>query len=377
MNVYETGSNKTIVDSVVEWIGEEVVVYNTPMCWRQTYDRGVGLIPTACPTGKVNNAGLCYDACISGFSDHGTATCTRNCPSGYTDTGLLCHFNGIASYSPVHWDNCATHAPQFLGGGCIGGLVEDACKAGYHKIASVCYIDVPAGFSGSGLDPIKGGTYSRVGTIPTCLSPLVKDTGLCYQPPRTGFSCSLTACQRNCASGTVTCGAGACSTDATTCALNILNMAIAPLAVILNVMTSGTAGTAVKAVDTAAQNVNKASKLAKAASAVEKVGYLQSLQSFEDTLATQIKSLMAAAQNNLASVTNSNIATTVANKYTIGSANYKSIANKWTQIYLVASFESFATALRDQLISMADPTGVIGLIQAFTQPKCEQHSTIP
>ena len=362
------------MDTVVAWIGTEMVVYNTPFCYRQTYDRGVGKIPTECPAGKVNNAGLCYDPCISGFSDKGTATCTRDCPSGYTDTGLTCHYNGAASYSPVHWDSCKS---RFLGL-CVGGLVEDACKAGYHKILSVCWIDVPAGFSGSSLDPIKDGTYSRTGTIPNdCVSTLVKDTGLCYAIPRSGYSCTLTACQRNCASGTVSCGVAACASDSVNCALSIINMVVAPLAVILNVMTAGTEGNAIKAIDIAAQDVNKASALYKAASAVEKIGYAQTLQSVEDALASQVTSLMSVAQNNLASVTNTVIATAIGNKYTVGSANYKSIASRWTHVYLMASLASFTSAVNDNLVSLADPTGIIGLIQAFNQPTCEQHTTIP
>ena len=170
-----------------------MVVYNTPMCWRQTYDRGVGTVPTECGTGQVKNAGLCYDECKDGFSDKGTATCTRDCPSGYTDTGLMCHYNGVGSYSPVHWDSCKSRATKWLGHGCIGGLVEYSCKSGFHKVASMCYIDVPDGFSGSALDPIKDGTYSRTGTVPSCADPLVNDAGLCYKAARDGYTCSLTA----------------------------------------------------------------------------------------------------------------------------------------------------------------------------------------
>ena len=159
--------------------------------------------------------------------------------------------------------------------------------------------------------------------------------------------------------------------------MSITNMVIAPLVIIMNVATAGTAGTAVKAVDVAAQEANNAAKLAKAASALSKADALQNLQSAADTLGSQIQALMAVAQKNLASVTNSAIATAIANKYTVGSANYKSIANKWTQIYLVSSIDAFVTAIDSQIISMADPTGVIGLIQAYNQPMCDQHSTIP
>ena len=178
-----------------------MVVYNTPQCWRKSIDRGAGTLPAVCPAGYVNNAGLCYEPCAPGFSDHGTATCTRDCPSGYTDTGLTCHYNGVGSYSPVHWSSCASRAPGWLGGGCIGGTVTDSCQSGYTNVASMCYIQVPSGFTGSALDPLKGGTYSRTGRSPSCASGLVMDAGLCYSPPPAGYTCAATACQQNCPSG--------------------------------------------------------------------------------------------------------------------------------------------------------------------------------
>ena len=151
-----------------------MVVYNTQQCWRKSIDRGAGNLPTVCPSHSVKNAGLCYDKCKSGFSDHGTATCTRDCPSGYTDRGLTCHFNGVASYSPVRWDKCASRAPKWLGGGYIGGTVTDPCRDGYKNIGSLCYIQVPSGFTGSGSDPIKPNPYSRTGKAPSCASGLVR-----------------------------------------------------------------------------------------------------------------------------------------------------------------------------------------------------------
>ena len=154
-------------------------------------------------------------------------------------------------------------------------------------------------------------------------------------------------------------------------------MVIAPLAVILNVMTAGTAGNALKDVDAAAKAVTEASKLYKAASALEKVGYAQTLEATILALVAQVTSAMNAAKSNLQSVTNAPIATAVANKYTVGSANYNSIAKRWTQIYIMASVASFVTALSDIAISVADPTGIIGLIQAYNKPQCQQHTTIP
>src|SRR5262245_42868365 len=58
-------------------------------CWRDSYGRGVGTIPDACPSGKENDAGLCYPVCNSGYRGVGPV-CWQSCPSGYSDFGVGC-----------------------------------------------------------------------------------------------------------------------------------------------------------------------------------------------------------------------------------------------------------------------------------------------
>ncbi len=177
LNTIIAGADQALVKRVVEWIGKEMIIYNTPFCYKSSrsfilcriwfvrinkaacinktqglYDRGVGTVPNSCPSGKNMRASLCYDSCQAGFSDKGTLTCTKDCPSGYTDTGLLCHYNGRASYVPsTRWDGCKSRAPWWLGGGCVGGLSQDGCSDNYNYVAGVCWIKPPPGFSGSGL----------------------------------------------------------------------------------------------------------------------------------------------------------------------------------------------------------------------------------
>ncbi len=52
----------------------------------------------------------------------------------------------------------------------------------------------------------------------------VNDAGLCYDPPRDGYSCQATACQQDCAVGTVSCGLGACADSASDCGQNIARL---------------------------------------------------------------------------------------------------------------------------------------------------------
>ena len=51
---------------VMEWIKLQMTREETPFCWRDSYGRGVGVIPTTCPSGKEKIGELCYSKCPSG-----------------------------------------------------------------------------------------------------------------------------------------------------------------------------------------------------------------------------------------------------------------------------------------------------------------------
>jgi hypothetical protein len=181
----------------------------TEFYWKGSYGRGVGTPLDACPSGKNQRGALCYDSCRSGYSDKGTLTCSTDCPSGYTDMGAICHFNGTTSYSPVHWDGCKDRAPGWLGGGCIGGVVEDGCRGGFSKRASMCYADlaVPAGMGGSAMDPTKG-TYNPAPVPMVCGGGKQQDAGLCYTQCRAGYNGVGPVCWAASAPGYIDCGMG-------------------------------------------------------------------------------------------------------------------------------------------------------------------------
>lgn len=57
-------------------------------CWKDSYGRGVGIIPTDC--GSKRKLGLlCYDHCPHGYSPVGL-NCNQNCLDGWADQGLFC-----------------------------------------------------------------------------------------------------------------------------------------------------------------------------------------------------------------------------------------------------------------------------------------------
>eukprot|EP01023_Acetabularia_acetabulum_P007621 TRINITY_DN1333_c0_g1_i4.p1 TRINITY_DN1333_c0_g1~~TRINITY_DN1333_c0_g1_i4.p1 ORF type:complete len:479 (-),score=76.14 TRINITY_DN1333_c0_g1_i4:477-1913(-) len=51
--------------------------------------RGVGEVPTCCPSGYKNSAGLCYKNCRSGYETVGLI-CMRKCKSGWRTIGPVC-----------------------------------------------------------------------------------------------------------------------------------------------------------------------------------------------------------------------------------------------------------------------------------------------
>jgi hypothetical protein len=180
--------------------------------WKNSYGRGAGTaLIQVCSPPKTLESGLCYDPPRQGYDCNKTNTCVARCPDGYKPSGMLtCHYQGQGSYSPVHWDDCKSRAPKWLGHGCIGGTVEDGCKDGYQKRASMCYKAAPHGFGGSGQDPTRP-TYSRgVGTVPNLVCPAGKENNasLCYPQCRPSYKGNGPVCWGDTPPNYIECGAG-------------------------------------------------------------------------------------------------------------------------------------------------------------------------
>ena len=375
------------LDRIVTWMAREKQVYDTPVCWKSSYDRGIGIAPAVCAPGQVNNAGLCYDVCRSGYGDNGTATCLQGCPSGYSDRGLLCHFDGPASYSPVHWDNCAYKtsricAPDWLGGGsctggdCMGRLAEDNCRSGYNKSGSVCWKSLPSGMGGSAADPVKN-TYSRTGSRGSCGSDRNDEVGLCYLKPRTGTSCLLTNCTQNCAPGTMSCGTSTCAKDEESCGQAIADMVVSPALMLANFVTMGsakTAGAAAKAGAQAAEVGAKASMKSMAKAGVENGANANAVVGM---MRDAVEKLALIGESDIAALSTDEVAAEIEKRYANGSPGYKSIGRRWAHVVAAIWAKEQGIELQKFVVGLADPTGIFGTINAFAKPQCQQHPAFP
>src|SRR5262245_18115680 len=121
-------------------------------CWRDSYGRGAGSIPNACPNGE-NNAGPCYPVCNAGYAGVGPV-CWQSCPSGYGDFGVGCSkpgsygrgggyswkfgdgFNDSGMFSRCQAANGAGRCEK------SGLIVYPKCAANYHAVGCcVCSPD--------------------------------------------------------------------------------------------------------------------------------------------------------------------------------------------------------------------------------------------
>ena len=226
-------------------------------CWRDSYGRSVGKIPTNCGAGKQYDAGLCYGNCKSNYKGVGPV-CWGSCPSGWTDHGVGCTkpapYGRGAGYPWKFGDGlndngmykrCRADNPA----GCEkdGAIVYPKCKPGYHKVGCcICSPDCPSGFGDTGATCTKP-TYGRgAGTVPkACDGGKQYDAGLCYNNCKSGYSGVGPVCWGQCpANMPVNCGAG-CATTKEDCSGAVRDQVMSVVEVAVTIVTTvATAGAA-------------------------------------------------------------------------------------------------------------------------------------
>ncbi len=146
--------------------------------FKDSYGRGAGTVPNQCPSGRVNNGGLCYTACNAGFTGVGPV-CWQVCPSGTTDTGAFCE-SSVAK-------NTYTRGVGVIPSVCAAGkenqagLCYDLCPSNYNGVGPVCWENCPSGYADKGLfcdlPPLTKDSYGRgAGQVPPCFTGRRYDT---------------------------------------------------------------------------------------------------------------------------------------------------------------------------------------------------------
>jgi hypothetical protein len=246
------------------------------LCWKRSFGRGVGTVPTNCSTGQDKDAGLCYPSCRSAYKGVGPV-CWSSCPSDFRDDGAFCAkpapygrgggypwqfgdaFNDSGMISRCERDNGQGNCEK------DGAIYYPKCKANFHKVGCcVCSPDCPSGTTDIGVSCSKD-TYGRgVGQIPACTSGLQNDAGLCYGACPRDFDGVGPVCWGKCpAEFPVACGAG-CAVSKEACGAAVTDMTLNTVSVAVNLFSFVAGGPGVTAAaKTAAQaGVKAAGKVA-------------------------------------------------------------------------------------------------------------------
>lgn len=228
-----------------------ITVDDKALCWKQTYTRGVGTVPTAeCGTGKEKDAGLCYTKCRDGFTGVGPV-CWRSCPSGYRDDGAFCAkpaaYGRGGGYPwkfgdpAFNLDNARARCEGDNGGAGTceqdGAIWYPKCKAGFVKVGCcLCSPACPAGMTDIGVSCAKESYGRGVGAVPGCGPGLELDAGLCYPVAAQGFKGIGPVAWGKCpAEFPFECGAG-CAKNQAACATAVTDMTLNSIGVAINIL---------------------------------------------------------------------------------------------------------------------------------------------
>ena len=178
-------------------------------CWRNSYGRGAGTVPSTCNAGQEKNGALCYPNCAAGYYGVGPA-CWQNCPSGYRDDGAYCakpsSYGRGGGY--VIWDGdvCQRDNPQT---GCeqYGALWYPKCRANFHAVGCcVCSPDCPSGMTDIGASCAKKSYGRGAGSPLVCPAGTENQSSLCYNLCPSGYTGNGPLCYQNCAADKRPCG---------------------------------------------------------------------------------------------------------------------------------------------------------------------------
>lgn len=256
-------------------------------CWRDSYGRGVGTIPSDC--GSREKIGLlCYDKCPAGYSRYGF-DCHQNCLAGWRDDGLFCRLAeyGRGAGYPYwasdwfqSWPRVQRCEADHGVGNCEwwGAIVYPKCRAGFSPFGCcICRPNVPncigLGFNG-GID-LSCAKKIIIGTPYSASCPVDRENnaGLCYQKCKTGYNGVGPVCWAKAPSIWVECGMGAAKTS-TICADIIFDQISSvgqmALKIASMVLTAGGSAAATSGT-TAAANAAKISELKSQLDAIKKI----------------------------------------------------------------------------------------------------------
>jgi hypothetical protein len=325
-------------------------------CWKDSYGRGVGTIPTQCASGQQKIGALCYDKCPANTKRFGF-DCHSVCPSGMRNDGLFCRaaeYGRGAGYPWKFGDKAfslkdAKRRCERKHGSCEknGAIYYPKCREGYSSFGCcICRPKTP-NCRALGMNPgidLSCAKKVYIGKPKTAgCGKKEYDAGLCYNKCRDGYNGVGPVCWGKVPSRWVACGMGAAK-NSTTCASITFGQVAAAGTLALNVATLGGSGAATAA----ATGPQKASRLAKLKEQYEKM-----------------KAAYEAARKTSTALQNAEKAYKV---YDTTSKTYKAVNTAQNVVT-----EEDMVRLAAQIAAIVDTSGVSATVGAYTYPKCSKY----
>ena len=393
------------MNKVMDWIAVRTSALRLPFCWKQSYGRGAGEpLSNKCAPGLEKDGLLCYNQCKANFNGVGPV-CWADCPRTFTNIGAFCQKPGSygrgAGYAAWNEDDCKKDNKQ----GCekSGAIWYPKCKKGFHAVGCcVCSPDCPKGWDDTGTGCTKP-TYGRGGGEPlACKAGLDRDGLLCYPQCDKGMNGVGPVCWQRCPSQqSWDCGA-ACATNQKECAFAVLKMVTAPIMAAVNIATLGSAAAAT-APAKAAKIGESVSKMKKAYNSVkaalsaakgdvtkllggeEKVNKIKetakiggNIYKVATVTGSQIHLFSKEFADNFEEMTSKEIAAEIDSRF--GPEAAYEIKRQWGIYHLGLMLEAdgFKTGKNLlTLVSIADPTGLVSVAEAFMHPVCKKDAPFP
>ncbi len=381
---------------ILQWINSEKVIGELPYCYKRTYERGIGTLPSQCTSSQEKIGPVCYNRCPNNYS-RTAAGCVQNCRPGFKTVnagiGKLCVKLGNPDYTK----------PQVK---CPSGYHDAGvncerldCKKNKLKI-KICtprfknkeFYCRPGWANGGPLGCMRTHQYvPRLAdskySIPrpqSCEPGKKRNAGLCFKGCRTGYYGVAQICYQRCQRGQVDCGLG-CSDSHASCGMSTTAMVVSPAMVTANILTAGSQSKASAAVKTGEATdqfwdglnllfkfLGQYKDLAKGAA---KGAVLTAKAAME--LKDLIQRSVNHSHGSLALLTSRDIEAEISRYFPRDSLQYRMIARAWADFYLMNLLLEFDFSMRIIAAQFVDVSGLVGLADAYTNPKCNFRSPIP
>ena len=341
------------------------------LCWKKTFGRGVGTVPTQCSTDSDKDAGLCYKKCPAGYKGVGPV-CWQSCPAGWRDDGAFCAkpepYGRGGGYPWKFGDSLDDSGMKSRcesdhgAGNCEkdGAIYYPKCKANFHKVGCcLCSPDCPSGMPDIGVSCTKNTSTRGVGTVPSCGN-LSYDAGLCYESCPRDFDGVGPICWGKCPPDfPFPCGAG-CAVNEEACAAAVTEMTVETVSVAATILSFPFGGPGAMAA---------ARTGIKAATNVAKTGFKATLVGVKTAVKTNAKAFAKAAVKSYLKSQVTDPKNIVSNIWTVaGKAGKKGTSLAATNAASREMGELKAEGQFDYTLLMSlDPTGFSSMIYSFAK----------